>query len=361
MAEEKDNIIENSGTEQTPEATDADLSTESSSKTKRGKKKGVKNTAETSAQYDYIIKDKKVRRKTQNRKRATIILILLALLILVGASIWAIFNYLEYNNFKIMIDREGRNVFSLSPHSNLDNKSEVIYIDGPNKMDNVTLMGQEQLILDLEKSEGSVLNKNMVTGTFYLTNVTDKDRSYLEQINIVSATRGIEKTIRILVINTHFDTDGNEIKGSRTVDCYAHIGNRSVEVQDKDGKPVLDDKGNKTFKSIEVPEAVVPVPSDRRPDRRLYDGFDILYPGKTRDESYNPTEWTTKPFASKDVVVEQQRQIVKVGEKVRYTIAIWIEGNDADTTDEKLGGQMKIDFKFSDSAIPPTIPGQPAK
>lgn len=338
MAEEvMDNVVENTDNVDLPSE---DLSEDA---TKKSKKKGRKKKSnEDNEKFDYIIRDKKVRRKTKNRKRATIILIILALLIMIGAAIWGITNFLEYNNFKIMIDREGQNVLSLSPHANLDNKSEVIYIDGPITMDNITLDGIEKDILKLEESEGSVSNPNMVTGTFYLTNVTDKARTYMESIYISNSTRGIEKAIRILVISTHFDKDGNIIEDSRNVACYAHMGTKTVD--------------NKTIPS---PELVVPLPSNRRP----YHGYEILhryeieknYEGSVdayiEAQDNPPIAWVTTPFASENIVVEKQGGTIHVGEKIRYSIAIWIEGYDKDTTNDKLGGQIKLDFKFSDSGI----------
>lgn len=349
--EEKDNLVEDIDQE--------NLSSDVSEETpiKGSKKARKRKSDEINEKYDYIIKDKRVRRKTQNRKRATIILIILALLILIGAFIWGITTYLEYNNFKIMIDRDGKNVLSLSPHANLDNKSQTIDIDGPPKMDNISLKGLESAIIKLEDLEGSVENPDMITGTFFLTNVTDKPRSYVESIHIRNATRDIGKAIRVLVISTHFDKDGKRIEGGRVVTCYAHSATKTVQKTDQDGNPMIDNDGKPIMETIDVPELVVPHPST------VVHGYEILhryeiennYGGDVNryisENNITPAPWYTTPFMSNDIIVEKQGGVIGVNEKVRYSIAIWIEGWDSDTVNERLGGTISIDFKFSDAGI----------
>lgn len=50
----------------------------------------------------------------------------------------------------------------------------------------------------------------------------------------------------------------------------------------------------------------------------------------------------TEPFYSKDVAVLKERKSFKPGDVDKYTIVIWIEGEDSDCVNELLGGEIKM-------------------
>lgn len=57
-------------------------------------------------------------------------------------------------------------------------------------------------------------------------------------------------------------------------------------------------------------------------------------------------EKDTKPFFSKDKAVVEQRNRFAPGDVDKYTIVIWLEGDDPDCTDNILGGEIKMHMEI---------------
>ena len=57
-------------------------------------------------------------------------------------------------------------------------------------------------------------------------------------------------------------------------------------------------------------------------------------------------EKDTKPFFSKDKAVVEQRKRFAPGDVDKYTIVIWLEGDDPDCTDNILGGEIKMHMEI---------------
>lgn len=55
----------------------------------------------------------------------------------------------------------------------------------------------------------------------------------------------------------------------------------------------------------------------------------------------------TKEFQTGNTIVKKQITNFKPGEVTKFTVVIWIEGNDPDCVDDKLGGEFKIDMSIT--------------
>ena len=53
-----------------------------------------------------------------------------------------------------------------------------------------------------------------------------------------------------------------------------------------------------------------------------------------------------KPFAGEDLVTEGGQQAVAPGEVHKYTVVIWLEGDDPDATNERIGGHLGLAMQF---------------
>lgn len=72
-------------------------------------------------------------------------------------------------------------------------------------------------------------------------------------------------------------------------------------------------------------------------DRRVY----------AKVNSYtNEPEKDTLPFYSKDEAVLEQRKDFKPGDIDKFTIVIWLEGDDPDCIDNILGGEIKMHMEI---------------
>ena len=58
-------------------------------------------------------------------------------------------------------------------------------------------------------------------------------------------------------------------------------------------------------------------------------------------------DYRTTDFASEDVIVSKEYNDFKVGAVRQYSIVIWIEADDRDTTNEKIGGSLVLSMQFS--------------
>ena len=80
---------------------------------------------------------------------------------------------------------------------------------------------------------------------------------------------------------------------------------------------------------------------------RLYvDGkyVDYAYP---RTDGVKGPEPGTKQFQSGNTIVRKAVNHFKPGDKTKFTVVIWLEGNDPDCVDKILGGEFKIDMSIA--------------
>lgn len=60
----------------------------------------------------------------------------------------------------------------------------------------------------------------------------------------------------------------------------------------------------------------------------------------------DPGDRVMTNFHSNDLVVEAQTEGFEAGDISKFTVVIWLEGEDPDCTDDVLGGQFKVDMKL---------------
>ena len=59
----------------------------------------------------------------------------------------------------------------------------------------------------------------------------------------------------------------------------------------------------------------------------------------------------TKAFPSKSIAVLEQRKNFTAGKKDRYTVVVWIEGDDPECNNALLGGEIKMHMDFTEEHI----------
>jgi hypothetical protein len=62
-------------------------------------------------------------------------------------------------------------------------------------------------------------------------------------------------------------------------------------------------------------------------------------------------EKNTVPFQSDTLITLDHVKDFKPGDKNKYTIVIWLEGNDPECTDNILGGEIKIHMSFNSEVV----------
>lgn len=79
---------------------------------------------------------------------------------------------------------------------------------------------------------------------------------------------------------------------------------------------------------------------------RLYVNGEYTDYARTRSDGTGPEPGTTE-FVSESVVARQQIANFAPGDITKYTVVIWLEGNDPECLDNILGGEFKIDMSMS--------------
>ena len=77
---------------------------------------------------------------------------------------------------------------------------------------------------------------------------------------------------------------------------------------------------------------------------RLYVNGDYVDYAYARTDGGEGPEPGTTAFTSKTTIVKNTVKDFSPGSKTKFTIVVWLEGNDPDCTDKILGGQFKIDM-----------------
>lgn len=158
---------------------------------------------------------------------------------------------------------------------------------------NVTNIDGNTLPSDLNDVDGSHNGENYVAYTFYLKNAGTKACGYRFKLVISRMTAGIDSAarVRMYYVPDYFVAETNTFNRGGTYVDYAKAKTAG------NGEPEID------------------------PDNRVMTNFE-----------------------SANVVLDRQADNFKSGDIAKFTVVIWIEGNDPDCTDDRLGGEFKLDM-----------------
>lgn len=130
----------------------------------------------------------------------------------------------------------------------------------------------------------------------------------------------------------------NRGAGSHNGDNYLvytfYVENIGDDISDYWSEVVIDDVVKQVDEAVRI---------------RIYKNGDAVTYAKLG--SNGRPEKDTVPFESDDLVVSDHVENFKPGDVVRYTIVMWVEGNDPECTDNILGGEFKIHMGFNSEHI----------
>ena len=70
-----------------------------------------------------------------------------------------------------------------------------------------------------------------------------------------------------------------------------------------------------------------------------------------KNKSTGNAENNTQPFYSDNVIMLEKNENFQVDSEDKYTIVIWVEGDDPDCTDELIGGEIKMNMRLTEEHI----------
>lgn len=264
--------------------------------------------------YEYIIKRKSVRNKTRRRTASLIMVVFVMVALLITSVVYGVLAFVDFNSFRITIDRNYNGYLTLSDRYDFENASSVLSTDGLKNMTNTTYSWIN--IKELLNKEGSLSKNDYIATAFYLKNQGEKGVFYSENITITNSYKQLEDTIRILLI-------------------------KQIETTAEDGTVSWSAPEYKCFGKVA---------SDGISDEYVAGGDDVI-PDYVSNPNY-PNQnipWKCTSFYDSDsgIVTDTIYYPLLPNQKVRYAMAIWIEGTDPDTLDDKIGGRVSYTFQFS--------------
>lgn len=81
----------------------------------------------------------------------------------------------------------------------------------------------------------------------------------------------------------------------------------------------------------------------------IKNGNRVIYAKKNRTTGENEKD-TTAFYDDKTVMLEENKEF-KVDDTDKYTIVIWVEGDDPDCTDELIGGEIKMHMRLTEQHL----------
>jgi len=299
---------------------------------------------------EYIIKNKRVRRQSRFRNLIIILLLFLLIISLLAGATYAIMQFVDESNFRVTVTHTGEAKLSLSHDYGFTNGgTTTLDVAAPMNMDAESLaLGLDSQLIDIYNAEGSYEMPNVVATNFYLKNDGTKDVEYNEIIRIGNTIKGMDKAIRIMIIKSKTPPDSPEYDGENgTITVYAAA---KSDIYDR---TLTDDEGNP------LPEEVVPSGTGEKSDNRWVINYcplesEVLkaYYG-ANGFSINPEDirednvWMTKPFISSEYALNSELYPLEAGGIIKYTIVMWLEGQDEQCVDRILGGQVRVTVEFS--------------
>ena len=269
----------------------------------------------SNGQFDYIAKRRSVRAKTRRRTATLVVTIFLLAAVLITAAVYAILAFIDFNSFRITVDRSSGQSLSLSQDFEFTKPSSALGIDGPKFMDNVAYESID--IEGIVNGEGELNGDNYIANTFYLRNNGLKDCRYVEEVTLSNTYKGLEAAMRLLIVrNVYEEVNGEWVPTENVYTCYA-----------KERTEPLEDGTTQEYVSGGNGDQVVPDP--------------VPHP-VNEDE-----EWLCVNFISDSIILHDQQFDIQSKQIVRYSIVVWIEGTDLECVDDVLGGKVSLSVKFS--------------
>lgn len=206
--------------------------------------------------------------------------------------------YSKFGSFTVSVNKYHELQYGLSLSEYGDFRKPTSNLQCHAAEDITNIDGSTLADLNLGSVDGADSGENYLCYTFYCKNTGTETISYDHAINIINMTQDIDEAVRIRLI---FSRNG---KDAVTTDYARAAG--------------VDENNNS------VPE----------PD--------------------------TVPFLNKFTVMSETVHDFAPGEISKYTVIIWLEGNDPQCLDNIIGGEFKMDMKFQVVGVSDleTLPGE---
>lgn len=221
--------------------------------------------------------------------------------VLVVGFVFASF-YTQAGEFVIRVDHPGEKRLVLSDTPDFEEELLVLNGTAINEADNISIFDIDPQVAEID---GDHNGANYVAYTFYVKNIGFDPITYDYSLNIRRSTKGIEKAIWILL--------------------YYNGQHQILAAESAAGGP---ESQASTWEFPFMDEV-------RDSDQYSYNEETGIY------------TLTTHPFTSSKVVEKDIREEIQPQEIDKFTVVIWLEGEDPECINDILGGSIELIMNFT--------------
>jgi len=209
--------------------------------------------------------------------------------------------YTQSGEFVIRIDHNGEKGLVISDTT--DFSQELITLNGTPipEADNISIFNIDPEVMDID---GDHNGPEYLAYTFYATNIGYDPITYTYNLSIEHETKGMDEAIWVLL--------------------YHNGQHQILAKKSKTGEPELQ-RSEYEFPFME--DAL-------KPEQYSY------------DEETGLHTLTTVPFDNARIVDMQERPALQPGEVDKFTVVIWLEGEDPECVNDILGGTIEMMMKL---------------
>ena len=168
---------------------------------------------------------------------------------------------------------------------------------------------------NVDEIDGSHNGRNYFAYTFYIENTGKAPSDYYYEVRINSESKDVSRAAWVMLF-----VDGKMTFYARANDDGS---SQTLPAREDNTRGYLDPPFNDVAKSPEVQ-------------------YEIIDQNKSEREYYR---LIALPFESDEVVTSDTRAM-QVGEVHKYTVVLWLEGDDPDCNNDLIGGHFGLEFNF---------------
>lgn len=231
--------------------------------------------------------------------------------------------YTGKGEFVVKLDRPMSDAgFLLSETMDFSDRLVSLRDDAVEDVTNISMDDIPKNVMDVD---GKHNGKNYVAYTFYLKNETGDTQDYRYELTLRSRAKNVETATWIML----FYNGKQKTYAQKNQKGYTERLYRRWDIP---------------FVNYAVdPKGIVSVIED---DKKAYLTKELAeYYGY--QSAVGLKEMNTYPWMNQDVVCSEKREKIKDHEVDKYTVVIWLEGDDPDCTDDLFGGHVEFNMNFT--------------
>lgn len=230
--------------------------------------------------------------------------------------------YHNWNLFVISVEPELQmEGFILSETENFASPRVKLFGETLEECNNITFNSIPE---DINDYEGEHNGENYVAYTFFLQNGGKENMDYRYELLIDEVSKNVDDAAWVMLI----------VNGEARIFAKGRSDDTPERMYNYSGYPYLDKYGVAKQANV-ISKSYEGYITDKDLEQYRYIEKEGLY------------ELATIPFESSTTVVTEQRNELEPGEIDKFTVVLWLEGNDPECLDDIKGGVLGLGMKFT--------------